>query len=102
MKKQPIHDITASIGPLYPPTQFWDVKNEKMVATAPYPMFSFERPATILWQAVYEGIRKRGLTHEQAIEWLQSKGPRWALDGELGDKLTELGQEYAKTVDITT
>jgi hypothetical protein len=100
MTKKQIHDITGSIGPFSPNRKYWDIKTDTLVTEPPYPMYSYERPAYILWQAIYEGIRERGFTHKQAIEWLQSKGPRWALDGELGDKLRELGSEYAKTVSV--
>ena len=75
-----LQDSTADIGPRYAgpdPT---------------IPMYSFARPATILWQGVYDAMRADGCTHEQAIGWLQSKGARWALDGALGDRLQELGR----------
>jgi hypothetical protein len=37
-----------------------------------------------------------GATQEQAIEWLQSKDPRRALDGSLGDSLRSLGKAYGE------
>jgi hypothetical protein len=79
-----LRDITADIGPLYnigPPT---------------IPMYSFDRPATILWQAAYDAMREAGRTDAQATEWLQSKAPRWLLDGEYGDKLRKLGEEIGR------
>ena len=79
-----LQDITAAIGPLYPN------------AETTIPMYSFDRPATILWQGVYDAMRADGCTHEQAVEWLQSKGPRRMLDGNLGEQLQELGRETGR------
>ena len=79
-----LQDITADIGPLYPKSE------------ATIPMYSFDRPAIILWQGTYEAMRADGCTHEQVSAWLQSKGPRWMLDGEAGDKLEELGREMGR------
>lgn len=76
-----LRDITADIGPLY------------NIGQPTIPMYSFDRPATILWQAVYDAMREAGRTDVQATDWLQSKAPRWLLDGEHGDKLRALGQE---------
>ena len=79
-----LRDITGDIGQAYnigPPT---------------IPMYSFDRPATILWQAVYDAMREAGRTDAQATEWLQSKSPRWLLDGEHGDKLRALGVEIGR------
>lgn len=60
------------------------------------PMYSYVRPAYLLWQAVYEGLVDAGRTHEQAVDWLQSKSARWALDGELGDQLEEIGRALGR------
>jgi hypothetical protein len=57
----------------------------------PVEMYSYERPANILWQGVYDGLRSRGMSHRKAVEWLQSRETRWLLDGELGATLTKLG-----------
>lgn len=86
MKTAP-RDITADIGPMYGP----------VAGTAPkYPMYSYERAAYKLWQAVFEGLIAAGYSEAKAIEWLQSKSARWALDCELGDKLTAIGFEFGK------
>jgi hypothetical protein len=61
-----------------------------------WPMFSFERPATILWDAIANGLHKRGWSEAEIKEWMQSKDPRWALDGSLGDAVYKLGLAYAK------
>ena len=60
------------------------------------PMYSHERPSNLLWQAVYEGLVQSGMSHKQAVDWLQSKSPRWALDGDLGDKIEALGKEFGR------
>lgn len=78
-------DITADIGPLY--RDGWDPK---------IPMYSYERPAYIFWQAVFEGLVEAGKTEEQAIDWLQSKNPRWVLDGSLGALLSQIGLEVGR------
>lgn len=59
------------------------------------PMYSYERPAYILWGGVYDGLRHRGWTDEEAREWLRSKHPRWELDGVLGDALESIGKLVA-------
>jgi hypothetical protein len=59
------------------------------------PMYSFSRPAYILWQGFYDGLRQRGLSHEQAMDEMQSKGTRWMLDGEASKKIERLGQKMA-------
>ena len=84
MKRSDVRDITAEIGPMF---------NELQKAPA-LPMYSYERPAYQLWQAVFEGLRVGGMSEEQAIEWLQSKNPRWALDGPLGTQIIDLGFAY--------
>lgn len=80
-------DITGDIGPL-----FGVVSGD----TPKIPMYSYERPAYILWQGVFNGLREAGYSEKQAIDWLQSKSPRWALDCELGEKLREIGFEFGK------
>lgn len=75
-------DITGDLGPLY---------QANGGAAPAIPMYSFNSPACILWQAVYSGLRSRNWTHEQAVDWLQSKNPRYALAGSLGDALRDAG-----------
>lgn len=60
------------------------------------PMYSYERAAWMLWQAVYDGLLSNGHTHKSAVEWLQSKNARWALDGELGQKIASIGFEFGR------
>lgn len=80
-------DITGKIGPL----------NNTFI-NPEWPMYSYERPAYIFWNAIANGLHKAGWTEEQIREWLQSKGPRHALDFALEEKLIQLGQEYAQTL----
>lgn len=82
------HDISGRIGPLY----------GIVVPDAEVKMYSYERPAWQLWNAIYNGLRLQGWSDKDAVEWLQSKSPRWALDNELGDAIEKLGLEFAKGV----
>lgn len=70
-------DISIEIGPL---------DSDRAV-----PMYSYERPASLFWQGVYDGLIARSMTHDQAMEWLQSKHARWILNS-CGEELTELGR----------
>ena len=80
-------DITDALGPMF-----------RDGGWAPeIPMYSFERPAYILWQAVFEGLQESGMTEAQAIDWLQSRLARHALDGVLGADLKTLGNAYGLT-----
>lgn len=76
-------DITGRVGPLFP------AKKPEI------PMHSFERAAYLFWQGFYQGLMRRGLTHEQAVAELQSKGTRWMFDGN-GDALVKFGEKFAK------
>lgn len=79
-------DLTDALGPMF-----------RDGGWAPeIPMYSYERPAYILWQAIFTSMVEGGATQEQAIEWLQSKDPRRALDGSLGDSLRSLGKAYGE------
>jgi hypothetical protein len=59
-------------------------------------MYSYERPANMIWNAIMNGMRQGGMTEKQAFEWLQSKSPRWMLDGEFGDLLNEIGLQKGR------
>lgn len=43
-------------------------------------MYSYERPSSIFWNAVANGLIARGLTKAEAMGWLASKNARWMLD----------------------
>lgn len=81
------YDITGTIGPLFltdePPQ---------------WPMYSFNRPSHMLWNIIYNKLRERGWTEEEAKQWLQSKGPRWALDDKLGEAIERIAIEYTDTM----
>ncbi len=80
-------DITGKIGTL----------NGETVNPAPeYPMYSYERPAWMVWGAVADEMQKRGWKEEQILEWLQSKNARWALDGELGNMIAGAVAKWAE------
>jgi hypothetical protein len=63
------------------------------------PMYSFNSPAHMLWNSIANGLVARGWTEEQVFDWLQSKSARWALDGDLGEAVIELGMKYAANID---
>ena len=60
-----------------------------------WPMFSFERPAEIVWCAIAKNLHSRGWSDEQIKAWLQSKNTRWALDFNLGDAIAEACDKWA-------
>lgn len=61
-----------------------------------WPMYSYERPAYTLWNAVGKELYRHGWTMEEIREVLQSKYPRWALDGTLGEAIAKAGRAWAK------
>lgn len=63
-----------------------------------WPMYSFDRPAHILWNAIGKQLHAQGWTDFKIKEWLQSVAARHALDGELSDQIAAVGTEYAKTI----
>ena len=77
-------DITMKVGQLHSVHENPD-----------WPMFSYERPASILWNAIANGLHKRGWSEDKIREWLQSKNPRYALDGSLGTAIEEIGKIFA-------
>lgn len=79
------YDCSGYIGPLF--------DRDRKVE---WPMYSFERPGSMLWNAIARGLHRRGWTDEEIKAWLQSKNPRWALDGELGDLITSIGEIYSR------
>jgi len=83
MPKYTHQDITADIGELYASGQ--PVKHT---------MYSYSRPAYTFWQGFYDGLRKKGMNHDDAIRVLQSKAARHMLDGH-SDELTKLGEKLA-------
>lgn len=82
-------DLTGHIGPLWP----------EITADAQWPMYSFDRPSHILWNAIGKRLCEAGWTDDQIKTWLQSKAPRWALNaGGLGDQIQAIGKAYAETL----
>jgi hypothetical protein len=78
------YDITDRIGPSHAIECDW-------------PMYSYERPSYILWNAIAANLHGRGWSDAEIKQWLQSKEARWALDGSLGEALIELGNRFADT-----
>jgi hypothetical protein len=75
-------DVTDKIGP--------------MAAEIEWPMFSFVRPTHIVWNTIANVLHERGWSEAKIQDWLQSKEARWALDGALGDALTDAAEQYAR------
>ncbi len=80
-------DITGRIGRLYPDR-----------GAPEWPMVSYDRPAYLLWDAIANELHDASWSEERIRDWLKSKAPRWALDGDLGDQIRTLGQEWGKRV----
>ena len=59
-------------------------------------MYSYDRPAYMLWNAIANVLINKGWTEDEIREWLQSKATRWALDGDLGEMIREVGEKYAE------
>ncbi len=78
------YDCTGKIGRLYP-----------LERDAEWPMYSFDRPSMIVWNAIAANLNTRGWSDKRISEWLASKNTRWALDGSLGDQLAELADKWA-------
>lgn len=81
------YDLTGHIGPMFTNAQ-----------PPEWPMYSFDRPAHILWNAIAKELHAAGWSNARIKDWLQSKSTRWALDGTLGDMIASLGTDYAKTI----
>jgi len=60
----------------------------------PWYMYSYERPADMVWNAIGQKMADMGFTVEQIKFWMQSKDPRHALDGSLGDLLKEVATDW--------
>jgi hypothetical protein len=78
-------DISGKIYDLYP-NAFKD---------APYLMYSFSKPSQRFWQGAYNYCIEQGCTHEEAMDVLQSKHPRWMFDNDDG-RVDQLGHEMFK------
>jgi hypothetical protein len=58
--------------------------------------YSYDRPSSIVGNALLNGFIRAGYTKEQAINLFYSKALRWALDGALGEHLAEIGYQYGQ------
>lgn len=82
--------VASWVGPMHP---------RHYVDNPPkWRMYSFERPACTLWNAIASELNKAGWTDDQIREWLQSKETRWALDGSLGEEIEALGKRYGRSI----
>lgn len=81
-----IPDWTGRMQDLYPASADSDA----------IPMYSYSRPAWTLWQAIIGELFQAGWTEREVQAYLQSRYPRWELDGELGERLRALGEAYGR------
>lgn len=81
------YDCTAFIGPLHQST-----------AQPEWPMYSYDRPSYMIWNAIAKALNAKGWTDAQIKDWLQSKNPRWALDGQFGDTLEAVAALFADSI----
>lgn len=80
------YDISGKLGDLFPN------KDRE------WPMYSYDRPSSILWNAIARKLHAAGWSDDKIKEWLQSKYSRWALDGLLGDAIETIGETYADKI----
>lgn len=57
------YDLTGHIGPLMP----------ELYDGCQWPMYSFDRPAHVLWNAIGKQLHAQGWSDAKIKEWLQSK-----------------------------
>ena len=57
------------------------------------PIFSYEDPARMFWNAMMNGLMDSGFTEQQAKDFIASKRARCMLDGDVGQRLAALGYE---------
>ena len=75
-----------------------DAKARLAEAAPEWPMYSYGRPAWLLWNAIGRELFAAGWSEDRIKEWLQSKSTRWALDMDLGDQIAAIGKAYAARI----
>ena len=71
-----MQDITGRLCELHSTDQMkHEIYGDKVIL-----MYSYSRPSSIFWNAIYNALINQGWSEEKAIEWLRSKDPRWMLD----------------------
>lgn len=82
-------DLSLKVGPL-----------DRIGRTRKWPMYSYERPADIVWGALIQVLyEEKGWSQRHIRWWLTSRHCRWALDGSLGDGLTEAARAFARNLE---
>lgn len=84
-------DITGDIGESKEKHQYLLKQGE-----VKYPMYTFARPAYMFWQGFYNGLRKSGISHKEALTHMQGKGVRWLFDQDGDQEMEKVGQLFAK------
>jgi hypothetical protein len=80
-----VYDCTGHIGQLFKSDCDW-------------PMYSFDRPAYIFWNAFAKTFHDAGWSDDKIRDWLQSKEPRWLLDGDLSETIASVAEDFAKKI----
>lgn len=71
----------------------WPVPDHYKTAV---PMFSYNRPSAMVWNAAINGMIAAGVKPKTACDLLLSKETRWALDGALGEALEAIGFRWGQ------
>ena len=61
-------------------------------------MYSYERPAYMLWNEIGRELYRQGWTKEEIKALLRSKYTRWGLDGRLQSGLQAIAQQWAQSM----
>lgn len=80
------YDLSVYIGPSMP----------HLTDNAAWPMYSYDKPATLVWNAIAAEMHAAGWNDKRIKGWLQSVESRWACERGLGDILTATATEYAR------
>jgi hypothetical protein len=73
-----------------------DLIDPKVECDDPWPMYSYSRPAYMVWNAIGQVMVDNGYSEAEIKEWMQSRNPRFSLDGTLGEAIQEAASAWAK------
>lgn len=77
--------------------EFYDAKQDFSARVGELHMYSYDRPAYMVWDAIMNALMTKGYSQAAAEQWLKSKAARWACDGELGDALVSAALEFVNS-----
>jgi hypothetical protein len=65
-------------------------------------IYSYDRVSSMFYNALMNSlINSHGYTEEEAVQFCQSKAPRFALDNKIGDMINKAAKSFAKTDALT-